>query len=198
MSKTETTCARRRNTAARLEYEFKQSGLQGGGRRKSVRPCSRHRSCVDCRLGGEVSHAVPLERLVGTTVRCRAARGLSLPVTFSRSSVKRWSPEKVVLDGMRVWAGRIARAPGVDGARLFRIVRARRGWFRERPGPGSDRRTEFGAVHRAGPRLAAGTLPVPADLLVYTAREWEALHARGGRFARVLAAETVWLIGPRA
>lgn len=40
-------------------------------------------------------------------------------------------------------------------------------------------------------------LPVPADLLLYTACEWEALHARGGRFARVLAAETVWLGGRR-
>lgn len=92
-----------------IRIRVKQSGLQGGGRRKSVRPCSRHRSCVDCRLGGEVSHAVPLERLVGATVRCRAARGLSLPVTFSRSSVKRWPPEKVVLDGLRVWAAAESR-----------------------------------------------------------------------------------------
>ena len=42
------------------------------------------------------------------------------------------------------------------------------------------------------------TLPVPADLLVYTACEWQALRARGGRFARVLMAETVWLLGRRA
>jgi predicted nucleotidyltransferase len=36
-------------------------------------------------------------------------------------------------------------------------------------------------------------LPVPAEILVYTAAEWDQLLARGGRFARTLEAETVWL-----
>jgi hypothetical protein len=36
-------------------------------------------------------------------------------------------------------------------------------------------------------------LPVPAELLVLTAGEWRELQARGTRFARTLAAETVWL-----
>jgi predicted nucleotidyltransferase len=36
-------------------------------------------------------------------------------------------------------------------------------------------------------------LPVPADLLVYTVQEWDRLLAEGGRFARVVAAESVWL-----
>lgn len=35
--------------------------------------------------------------------------------------------------------------------------------------------------------------PVPAELLVYTVSEWDRLRSEGGRFARVLAAETVWL-----
>ena len=38
------------------------------------------------------------------------------------------------------------------------------------------------------------TLPVPADLLVYTAEEWEAVEDGAGRFASVLETETVWLI----
>jgi predicted nucleotidyltransferase len=38
-------------------------------------------------------------------------------------------------------------------------------------------------------------LPVPAGLLVYTEAEWQALHAEGGRFARSLTRETVWLFG---
>ena len=38
-------------------------------------------------------------------------------------------------------------------------------------------------------------LPVPADLIVYTADEWRQLHDAGGRFARTLAREAVWLIG---
>jgi predicted nucleotidyltransferase len=39
------------------------------------------------------------------------------------------------------------------------------------------------------------TLPVPADLVVYTRAEWERLQSEAGRFARTLARETVWLIG---
>lgn len=38
-------------------------------------------------------------------------------------------------------------------------------------------------------------LPVPADVLVYTAAEWAALAERSPRFFRTLAAETLWLIG---
>ena len=36
-------------------------------------------------------------------------------------------------------------------------------------------------------------LPVPAELLVYTKAEWSRLEAEGGRFARTLARETVWV-----
>jgi hypothetical protein len=36
-------------------------------------------------------------------------------------------------------------------------------------------------------------LPVPADLLVYTREEWERLQAEGGRFARTVAREAMWL-----
>jgi hypothetical protein len=36
-------------------------------------------------------------------------------------------------------------------------------------------------------------LPVPAQLLVYTAEEWQALLAQGGRFARTQQGETVWV-----
>ena len=42
------------------------------------------------------------------------------------------------------------------------------------------------------------TLPVPADVLVYTVEEWKALRNGTGRFARVLAAETVWLVSRQA
>jgi hypothetical protein len=38
-------------------------------------------------------------------------------------------------------------------------------------------------------------LPVPADLLVYTASEWLALAASGGRFGRTLAEDVVWVVG---
>jgi len=37
------------------------------------------------------------------------------------------------------------------------------------------------------------TLPVPSDILIYTQAEWESLQQRGGRFARTLSRETVWI-----
>lgn len=35
-------------------------------------------------------------------------------------------------------------------------------------------------------------LPVPAEMLVYTRAEWQALLDAGGRFARTLERETRW------
>jgi predicted nucleotidyltransferase len=40
-------------------------------------------------------------------------------------------------------------------------------------------------------------LPVPAEVLVYTAQEWAAMEARGDRFARVLREESVRLFDRR-
>ena len=120
-------------------------------------------------------------------------------MTFSHSSIKRWPPEKVVLDGLRVWAAAESRRrPELTALGYFGS------YARGEAGFGSDLdlvaivgRSSLPFIERARD-WPLETLPVPADLLVYTAREWEALHARGGRFARVLAAETVWLIGGRA
>jgi predicted nucleotidyltransferase len=36
-------------------------------------------------------------------------------------------------------------------------------------------------------------LPLPAELLVYTAEEWERLRREGGRFASTIERESVWL-----
>jgi hypothetical protein len=36
-------------------------------------------------------------------------------------------------------------------------------------------------------------LPVPAEILVYTAREWQRLEKEGGRFATTVEREAVWL-----
>jgi predicted nucleotidyltransferase len=38
------------------------------------------------------------------------------------------------------------------------------------------------------------TLPVPAELLVYTRDEWDRMQAEGARFAATLARETVWIV----
>ena len=37
-------------------------------------------------------------------------------------------------------------------------------------------------------------LPVPVELLVYTADEWRDLQKRGGRFAETLATEAIWIL----
>lgn len=37
------------------------------------------------------------------------------------------------------------------------------------------------------------TLPVPAEILVYTEMEWRALVGGGGRFARTLEREVMWI-----
>jgi hypothetical protein len=37
------------------------------------------------------------------------------------------------------------------------------------------------------------TLPVPADLHVFTLAEWEEMKQQSTRFARVLRTETVWV-----
>ena len=37
------------------------------------------------------------------------------------------------------------------------------------------------------------SLSVPASILIYTEAEWRDLQAEGGRFARTLAREVVWV-----
>ena len=41
-------------------------------------------------------------------------------------------------------------------------------------------------------------LPVPAELLVYTRAEWERLRREGGRFARTIDREAIWLVADKA
>ena len=49
--------------------------------------------------------------------------------------------------------------------------------------PFQRRASEFDTTH----------LPVPADLLVYTAAEWAKLTSTDSRFGRVMRDETVWI-----
>jgi predicted nucleotidyltransferase len=49
--------------------------------------------------------------------------------------------------------------------------------------------------HRRAVDWDLADLPVPAEILVYTVKEWADLRQRGGRFADVLEKETVWLFG---
>jgi hypothetical protein len=36
-------------------------------------------------------------------------------------------------------------------------------------------------------------LPVPAEILVYTEQEWRDLMSGGGRFARMIDTEAIWI-----
>jgi len=121
-------------------------------------------------------------------------------VTSSSSSVKRWPKREAVLAGLRDWAAAEAkRRPELQALGCFGS------YARGDDGFGSDldlvavvARSPLPFTERARD-WDTGTLPVQADLLVYTAEEWAALRNGGTRFARVLAAETVWLVGgPRA
>ncbi len=117
-----------------------------------------------------------------------------MPVRSSSSSVIRWPDRETVDAAVRAWArAEAAHRPEVVRLGYFGSY-ARGDW-----GPGSD--LDIVAVVRASDapfeRRAVAwdvlSLPVEADLLVYTLREWDELQQRGGRFARVLAGETVWV-----
>jgi predicted nucleotidyltransferase len=118
-----------------------------------------------------------------------------MPVRSSSSSVLRWPDRETIDAAVRAWA----RAEATRRPELLRLgyfgSYARGDW-----GPGSDLDlvAVVGESDQPFERRAVAwdvlSLPVHADLLVYTAQEWEALQARGGRFARVLADETVWVL----
>jgi predicted nucleotidyltransferase len=50
---------------------------------------------------------------------------------------------------------------------------------------------------RRSAKWDATTLPVPADLLVYTKKEWDAMDPRT-RFGKVVREETVWVFERKA
>lgn len=117
-----------------------------------------------------------------------------MPVRSSTSSVLRWPDAGVVGRAVRRWAARVAaERPGV--LRVGYIGSYARGDW----GPGSD--VDILVVVESSPerfeRRAAAwdttELPVPADLLVYTKDEWDRLDPQG-RFGRMVARETVWVV----
>ena len=121
-----------------------------------------------------------------------------MPVTSSSSSVKRWPATEVVLDALRAWADtEAARRPELRALGYFGS------YARGDEGFGSD--LDLVAVVAGSPlprserprAWRTEELPVATDLLVYTTAEWETLRQDGSRFARMLAAETIWLVDRR-
>ena len=121
-----------------------------------------------------------------------------MPATSSTSSVKRWPTPEEVLAALREWAtAQAAVRPDLIALGYFGSH------ARGDTGFGSDLDVVAIVRDSAVPRLERNGdwpyehLPVPADLLVYTLEEWERMRGRGGRFARMIDEETVWVIGSR-
>jgi hypothetical protein len=115
-----------------------------------------------------------------------------MPVRSLRSSVLRWPDAQTVVEAVRRWAASAAAAH--EGVQRIGYVGsyARGDW-----GVGSDVDLVAVVAQSALPfeRRAAAwdtmTLPVPADLLVYTADEWQALAQRPA--GRRLLREVGWV-----
>jgi len=115
-----------------------------------------------------------------------------MPVRSLSSSVIRWPDKKAVDEAVRNWAETAA------GERR-EVVRI--GYFgsyaRDDWGVGSDLDIVIVVedapepFQRRAAKWDATTLPVPADLLIYTEHEWDAIDPQS-RFGKVIKNETVW------
>ena len=122
-----------------------------------------------------------------------------MPLRSLNSSVLVW-PDRLRVDrDVRLWAGRIAKGkPALLRLGYFGSY-ARGDW-----GVGSD--LDLVAIigssdqpfERRSLEWNLNALPVPAEILVYTKREWQALGAQASRFAESLAREVVWVYPPEA
>ncbi len=117
-----------------------------------------------------------------------------MPVRSLNSRVFKWPDRWQVEAAARDWAKRQAeRHPELKRVGYFGSY-ARGDW-----GVGSDLDLVVivaEACRPFGERLRdwdLTDLPVPAELLVYTEEEWRKKLGEGGRFARVLADELVWI-----
>ncbi len=119
-----------------------------------------------------------------------------MPVTSSTTFVKRWPTPDQVLGALRDWANALA-ATRPDLVALAYFGSHARG----DTGFGSDLDLVAVVSESEVPRLERNRewpcerLPVPTDLLVYTVDEWERMRRKGGRFARMMDEEAVWVLG---
>jgi len=121
-----------------------------------------------------------------------------MPVTSSDTSIKRWPRAESVLRALSDWAAATTRKrPDLVALGYFGS------WARGDAGFGSDLdliaivdRDDRPPMER-GRMWSTESLPVPADLVVYTAAEWQRLQIEDGRFARTLRREAQWLVKDR-
>jgi hypothetical protein len=118
-----------------------------------------------------------------------------MPVRSLNSPVLKWPSRQAVLDAAGKWAARAySEHPGALKIGCFGS------YARGDSGVGSDLDLLVLVADEVKSGCAAGLdasiLPVPADVLVFTESEWTSLQSEGGRFANVLATETVWFSRP--
>ncbi|MBI3940908.1 MAG: nucleotidyltransferase domain-containing protein [Acidobacteria bacterium] len=117
-----------------------------------------------------------------------------MPVRSLSSSVFRWPDRKQVDRAVRVWvAEEVQEHPQLCRLGYFGSY-ARGDW-----GVGSD--LDIIAIvqeasepfERRSRAWDLGSLPVPAEILVYTKKEWERLAAGDGLFSRRMRREVIWI-----
>lgn len=121
-----------------------------------------------------------------------------MPARSSTSSVKLWPTPDVVLAALGEWAVDQANArPELIALGYFGS------YARGDAGFGSDLDLIVIVEHSEVPRMERNRdwpyehLPVPTDLLIFTADEWRRMTERGGRFAAMVTDEVVWVVGSR-
>lgn len=117
-----------------------------------------------------------------------------MPVRSCNSSVFTWPSAREVDQAVRRWATALGQAHANVVCIGYIGSYARGDW-----GVGSDvdvlvllDHSEYPFVQRAM-TWDTTSLPVPADVLVYTMEEWKALVVRGSRMAREVARDAVWV-----
>ena len=119
-----------------------------------------------------------------------------MPVRSLNSSVQKWPDRENVDRAVRRWAERVA-ANRRDVRRIGYFGSYARGDW----GVGSDLdlivivEDSDRPFERRSTEFDATSLPVPADVLVYTKQEWKSLTAERG-FHRTAARETAWVYEP--
>lgn len=117
-----------------------------------------------------------------------------MPVRSLRSSVLRWPDRDDVDRAVRAWAADVAARDALVRRVGYFGSYARGDW-----GVGSDVDVVVVAAESSAPferrSLAYDPtgLPVPADVMVYTAAEWERMSIEGG-LPRTVAGEVVWVL----
>ncbi|MBN1901768.1 nucleotidyltransferase domain-containing protein [Candidatus Sumerlaeota bacterium] len=115
-----------------------------------------------------------------------------MPVRSLNSSVLRWPDAQAVKEAFRLWAKKIVH----NDPNVVRV-----GYFgsyaRGDAGPGSDIdiviivKNADKPFSRRGADWDLTSLPIPADVLVYTSLEWSELEEHSG-MGRILRNETIW------